>query len=194
MARAGKPFESHPAHPSLPPRAKYLEALAQYEQGVEALQRHDYATATDHLRQVIARYPDERELQERARLYLNVCQQRLSNGPVGRPASVEERVFAATLAINAGRHNEAYDYLREVEREDPEHDYAHYLSAVVCSARGEAEAALDHLRRAIVLNPENRNLALTDGDLATLRAHEGFRAVIDSVPAGASRRRARARR
>jgi tetratricopeptide (TPR) repeat protein len=174
-----------------PPRAKYLEALAQYEQGFEALQRHDYATAAEHFLHVVDGYPEERELHERARLYLNVCQERLSNGVPPTPTSVEERVFASTLALNAGRHQEALEYLRGVDRDDPDHDYAQYLLAVAKSARGELDSALEHLRRAILLNPENRALALSDADLAPLRAQESFRLLLESLPAAPNRRRLR---
>lgn len=182
------------APPQPPPtRATYLEALAHYEHGLEALQRHDYATAAEHLRQVVDRYPDERELHERARLYLNVCQQRLSDGPATGPWSVEERIFASTLAVNAGRHHEALDHLMRVDRDDPDHDYAQYLLAVVRSAHGELETALEHLRRAIHLNPENRARAMSDADLAPLRAYEGFRLLMETLPAASNRRRPRPR-
>jgi tetratricopeptide (TPR) repeat protein len=190
--RVPLPEQTVPLSPQPPPtRAKYLEALAHYEQGFEALQRHDYATAAEHLLHVVDEYPEERELHERARLYLNVCQQRLSNGVPPTPTSVEERVFASTLALNAGRHQEALEYLRGVDRDDPDHDYAQYLLAVVRSARGELDSALEHLKRAILLNPENRALALTDADLAPLRAQEAFRLLMDSMPAAPSRRRLR---
>ncbi len=48
-----------------------------YERGLQALQRRDFAAAADALRNVIERYPDERELLERARLYLKVCEREL---------------------------------------------------------------------------------------------------------------------
>src|SRR5688572_14175708 len=61
-----------PAPPPGPPPRKpgYYEAIAIYETGVRALQRHDYEKAADQFRQIIERYPDERELHERSVLYL----------------------------------------------------------------------------------------------------------------------------
>jgi TolA-binding protein len=47
----------------------FYEALALYESGVRSLQKHDFTAAAGHFRDVIQRYPDERELVERARLY-----------------------------------------------------------------------------------------------------------------------------
>jgi hypothetical protein len=48
-----------------------------YERGLQALQRRDFAASAEALRNVIQRYPDERELLERARLYLKVCEREL---------------------------------------------------------------------------------------------------------------------
>src|SRR5687768_13555571 len=69
-------LERKPAAPAPPPPAPrkpgYYEAIAIYETGVRALQRHDFEKAADQFRQVISRYPEERELHERSVLYLRV--------------------------------------------------------------------------------------------------------------------------
>jgi hypothetical protein len=61
--------------------------------------------------------------------------------------------------------------------------------AVALGMRGRADEALDHLRRAIGLNPDNRGLAREDPDLESIRAHESFAAALNTPPA-ANRRRA----
>src|SRR6267378_1976319 len=53
------------------PRPTYVEAVAIYEKGIEALQRHDYNHALELLQSVLRQYPEEKELHERVRLYLN---------------------------------------------------------------------------------------------------------------------------
>ena len=50
-------------------RETYFEAVALYEQGLEALQRHAYQEATHLLESVLRQFPEERELHERVRLY-----------------------------------------------------------------------------------------------------------------------------
>src|SRR5262245_53376352 len=65
---------SKPADLSPVRRTTYLEAVALYERGLAALQRHDYAQAIDMLESVLRMYPEEKELHERVRLYLNICQ------------------------------------------------------------------------------------------------------------------------
>ena len=51
----------------------YAGAVAIYDRALLALQRRDFVAAANALRDVIARYPDEHALLDRARLYLNVC-------------------------------------------------------------------------------------------------------------------------
>lgn len=182
-----------PAPPPSPPRKPgFYEAVAIYERGVQALQRHDFQGAAGFFRTVLDRYPEERELLERARLYLRVCE-RETERLQPAPKSPAERVYAATVALNSGDHNGALDHLQRALSEDPESDHAHYIMAVALGMRQRTDDAIEHLRQAIALNHENRNLARQDPDLESLREHPGFREALDSPPAP-NRRRPAARR
>ena len=160
-------------------RSTYFEAVALYERGLEALQRHAYSQATTLLESVLRQYPEEKELHERVRLYLNICE-RHATPREAAPQSIEERLYASTLAINGGRYDEAISHLRLVRDEDPDNDHALYMLAVAHAQRGEHAEAVAHLERAIALNPENRALARRDPDLETLHDDEAFRGAIDS--------------
>lgn len=197
--RAGRggapPLEKTRREPAPPPpkRTSYLEALATYERGIEALQRRDFARAADLLRTVLDRYPEERELHERARLYLKVCERQTGPAPAP-PRTVADRIYAATVALNAGRPGDAFDLLQGVLHEEPEHDHAHYMMAVAHTARGDAGGALTHLRRAIELNAENRSLAAQEPEFEALRDREQFRQALESgAPPSQPRRRTRGR-
>jgi outer membrane protein assembly factor BamD (BamD/ComL family) len=161
------------------PAGRSTEAVALYERGLEALQRHDYPKATQLLESVLRQYPEEKELHERVRLYLNVCQ-RQSTRREDEPRSVDERLYAATLAINGGKYDEALVHLRLVRDEDPDSDHALYMLAVAHAQRGEHAEAVVHLERAIALNPENRAIARRDPDLEPLRDDDAFRSALDT--------------
>jgi tetratricopeptide (TPR) repeat protein len=160
-----------------------------YERGLEALQRHDYVKAADQFESVLRQYPDEKELHERVRLYLNVCQRQAARQPA-KPETVAERLFASTIALNGGRYDEAISLLRLVRDEDPDNDHALYMLAVAHAQRGELAEASAHLARAIALNPDNRGLARNDADFEPLRGDEAFRAAIgDNFSPNLDRRR-----
>ena len=197
-AKTAKPVAPPtPPPPQAPPVRKptYHEAVAMYERGLQALQRRDFAASADALRLVIERYPDERELLERARLYLKVCERELEPKEPA-PKTAGEWVYAATVALNAGDEGNGLLHLQRAIAADPRHDHAHYMMAVSMSRRGDISAALDHLRRAIAHNPENRSIARQDPELDSLREAAGFRAALDTPPAegGAAKLQAAAAR
>jgi tetratricopeptide (TPR) repeat protein len=171
-------------------RSTYVEAVAIYERGLDALQRHDYHGAIDLLESVLRLYPEEKELHERVRLYLNICQRHAAPREAV-PQTVDERLYASTLAINGARYDEAISHLRLVRDEDPDNDHALYMLAVAHAQRGEHAEAIVHLERAIALNPENRALARRDPDLEPLRQDDAFRTALDVAPAPGAPRVAR---
>ena len=162
------------------PTSRHLEAVAAYEQGVAAVQAHEYPRASSLLRSVLARYPEERALHERVRLYLNVCDRHMAPRAES-PSTPEERVFAATLAVNAGNNDAALEHLRTALAEAPDHDHALYMLAAVLTLRDQVDEAGHLLLRAIELNPDNRALARHDPDLESLRQFETVRTALESA-------------
>ncbi len=171
-----------PAPVSAPPRKPgFYEAVAIYERGVQALQRHDYSGAAELFRTVISRYPEERELLERAHLYLRVCERETARQATP-PQNPVDHVYAATVALNSGDHAGAMNHLQRALSADQDNDHAHYIMAATLSLRGRRDEALEHLKRSIALNPENRTQARQDPDLENIRNHVGFREAIETPP------------
>jgi|ERR1051326_1556275 tetratricopeptide (TPR) repeat protein len=168
-------------------RTTYVEAVALYERGLELLQRHAYREAADAFDRVLKQYPDEKELHERARQYLNVCQRQTAPRE-SSPQTIDERLYAATLAINTGQYDQAIAHLRLVRDEDPDNDHALYMLAVAHAQRDEHAEAVAHLERAIALNGENRALARNDPDLEPLRDDDAFRAALETPAAAPTAR------
>jgi tetratricopeptide (TPR) repeat protein len=160
--------------PASDPSRKAVEI---FEKGFRALQQRQYDKAAEILAALVTSYPDEKELHERARVFMAVCERRAAAAPA--PRTVEERLCAATLALNRGDSRQALDLLAGLSREYPEHDHVHYLLAIAHGAAGETDRALGHLRRAIELRPSNRLQAGQDADLEALRTSPAFHALIN---------------
>ncbi|MGE3275998.1 MAG: tetratricopeptide repeat protein [Vicinamibacterales bacterium] len=155
--------------PGLPPgQSTYAEAVATYEGAIRALQQHDYGEAARLFRRISERHGDERELVERARTYLVLCERQLSPPPA-EPATVADQLYAATLALNAGETDRALRLLDAVRASEPGNDQALYMTGIAHVHRGEPQVAIPYLRQAIALNPENRSQARLDPDLEALR-------------------------
>jgi tetratricopeptide (TPR) repeat protein len=119
------------------------------------------------------------------RLYLKVCERELEPKEPA-PKTANEWVYAATVALNAGDEATAHRHLQRALAEDARHDHGHYMMAVVSARRNDVAAALEHLRRAVSLNPENRSLARQDPDLDALRDEPAFKAALDTPAADTS--------
>ncbi len=171
-----KPVASRPSVPQR--RPTYPEAVARYEAGMRALQEHRFLEAAEAFRSVLAQYPEEKELNDRVRLYLALCERHLKSAP--EPRTMEERLYAATLALNARDSATALRLLGEIVAQDPDHDGALYMLGVVHALKDDAPTALSYLQRAIERNPENRSLALQDADLERLMQDESVRAALEA--------------
>jgi tetratricopeptide (TPR) repeat protein len=160
-------------------RPTYPEAVARYEHGMRALQEHRFQEAAEAFRSVLVQYPEEKELNDRVRLYLTLCDRHLKSAP--EPKTTEERLYAATLALNAGDAQTALRHLGDIVSQDPDHDGALYMLGVVHALQEDSATALSYLQRAIERNPENRALALQDGDLERLMQDESIRAAVEAT-------------
>ena len=168
------------------------EALALFQRGMEALQRHAYADAATAFDAVVLGFPHERGLLDRAKVYLGLCARESARRPPA-PKTIEERLTAATAALNNDDDAAAEELARNVLGDDPKHDLALYLLAAVFARRGATADALDFLGRAIALCPEASAQARTDDDFTALHDEDAFWTLTEPpiVPAGSRRRRAR---
>ena len=154
-------------------RKAYAKAVALYEKGLKALQRKHYPGAATAFRQVLEQFPEERELHERARLYLNVCERETK--PLAKtPKSVDERILAATLALNRRDVDEVLSLLRPTVSSHRKHDHIQYMLALAHALRDDVETAAEHLAQAIALNPSNRLQAKQEPDFDSIRGTQPF--------------------
>jgi tetratricopeptide (TPR) repeat protein len=163
-----------------------------YERGLQALQSKRYREAADTLKRVIAEFPEEIELHERAQLYIRVCERQITP-PDSTPKSPEEQVLAATLALNAGAVDRAVTLLSAALQRQADNDAAEYMLGVALGTRGDYQGALQHLARAIELNPDCRDALRKEPELEALRETEEFRALLAAASAPRKDRKAQPR-
>lgn len=168
-----------------PKRALTLKELSRqtenarkdYDRGVAALQRRKLDEAERHFLDLIQKYPEERELVDRARVYLAVCErQRAAARPVMEP---EDLYYAAVLEKNRGNVDEAIEHLKRAARKNGG-GKVDFLLACCYAQRGESGSALEHLRRAIDEDQRNRILARHDRDFDPVRETPEFQELLAS--------------
>lgn len=174
------------------------EAVAVYEAALAYLQRHEFVRAAQQFGEIIAGFPSERALLDRARVYVGICEREMRRQPPA-PSTVEERLTAATAALNNDDDASAEALARGVLDDAPDHDLALYLLAAVAARRGEGDQAVALLARAVIVTPEVRAQARHDADFESLRDLDAFRVLMDppvqaaAAPASGLRRVRRGR-
>lgn len=155
------------------------EAVTLFETGLKAVQRHEYERGAQVLNELITNFEDERALLDRARVYLDLCQRELAQRT---PRTIEERMTAATAALNDDDEHGAEQLALEILAEQPKHDLALYLLAAIACRRGQQDRALDYLRQAIDLSPEAAAQARLDDDFEPLFELDAFVELTDVPP------------
>jgi len=138
-----------------------------YAEGVDLLNARKYSQAAIRFGKAIEG-PDV-ALKHSATVCLRICQQRMQSEP--EPKTVEDRYNAAVVAINDRRLDDADRLLRLALKQNPNGAHLHFALAVTATLSGDIADAISSLERAIELDPQNRILALRDGDLAALRSN-----------------------
>jgi len=151
---------------------------------MEALQQHQYGPASESFKSLIDGHPLERALLDRARVYLELCSRELSKRPA-EPRTIEERLTAATAALNNGSDDRAENLARGVLAEDPHQDLALYLLAVIEVRRGALDKGISYLGQAIAISPEARAQARHEADFEPLFDLPAFQELTE-LPASAS--------
>jgi tetratricopeptide (TPR) repeat protein len=172
-----------------PRRSTYADAVVLYERGLQALQAKRYRDAAEILNRVIAEFPEEKELHERAELYIRVCERHIA--PLDpTPKTPEEQVYAATLAVNAGAFDRAIALLTAALQQKKDNDSAEYMFGVALTLKGDQQGALAHFARAVELNPDSRELLRKEAELEALRQTDELKALL-AAPAAPARKERR---
>ncbi|MGH9366937.1 MAG: tetratricopeptide repeat protein [Thermoanaerobaculia bacterium] len=153
-------------------------ARKEFDRGVSALQKKKIEEAERHLSELTQKYPDEKELVDRARVYLAVCE-RQKKGAAPALTEPEDFYYAAVLAKNRGQVTEAIEHLKRAVRKNGA-GKVDFLLACCYAQNGERETAIEHLKRAIEEDQSNRILARHDSDFDPVRDTPEFQELLAS--------------
>jgi tetratricopeptide (TPR) repeat protein len=157
-----------PAPPATAEAVPALDASQQvdlFEKAMKLLHAREFGQAQP-LFQEAATGPS-RDVAHSARLHLRICETRQTK-PQLQLESAEDHYNYAISLINQWHLGEAEVQLREALEKAPDADHVHYALALARGLSGDLAGAAEHMRRAISLQPRNRNLARSDPDFAEI--------------------------
>jgi tetratricopeptide (TPR) repeat protein len=119
----------------------------------------------------------ERDVANRARLHMAMCDRRLQAVTVNL-GSAEDYYNYGIALINSRNIAEARGHLEKALEMAPESDHIHYALALAQALGGDLASAHANLKRAIELEPRNRSIARQDADFAHIANQPPFDSLI----------------
>jgi tetratricopeptide (TPR) repeat protein len=167
---AGKNRKAKSPKPFVDPAVE--QQLKLYEEALQHFNQQRYAKAKPLFEKVIG--GPSKEFADRARIHLRITEQRMQPAVATAPRTPEEHYQQGVAMMNLGRWDEAREHLLRARKLAPKSDYVIYAMAALDCLTGEADSAMENLKQAIALRPENRYHARNDEDFAFLQEDPRF--------------------
>jgi tetratricopeptide (TPR) repeat protein len=160
------------------PAPKGLSAekqLAAFEAAMRLFHERDLADARERFQQ--AAQGPERDVAQRARLHIAMCDRRLQHEAPTLHSADDHYNYAIAL-INTRNLADARQHLEQALEIAPGADHIHYALALAQALSGDLSGAHENLRRAIEIEPRNRIMARQDADFGPLMNQAPFNALL----------------
>jgi tetratricopeptide (TPR) repeat protein len=158
----------------------FAQAVQNYEAATKAMQEHKFEKAKGLLEKILA--AGQRELMDRARVHLNLCNQQLAGSATSFKTNEEHFDYAVSL-MNSGQFDQARSHIEKILKTNPKADFAYYGMALVDCLTGQVESSLKNLGESIRINPQNRFQARNDSDFQNMADDPRFTELLYPEPA-----------
>ncbi len=164
-----------PARASVPQLPDSQKQLAAFESAMRLFHARKLREARDLFAQALP--GPERDVAQRARLHIAMCDRRLEQTPVALGTAEDYYNYGIAL-FNARNVMAAVEHLETALRLAPGSDHVHYALGLAQALAGDLNGAYGNLKRAIELEPRNRIAARQDADLAHLAGQPPFEGLL----------------
>ena len=158
-----------------PPPGPSAQAVAMFEEAMRDLQGHAYHQAAGGFRTLLERYPSERALLDRARVYLELCERELKRQPVAPNTDRGAADCRHRRSEQRRRRQTPNGWLGRSSRKTPGTIWRCICWPSSRPGEGPPTAALAYLEEAVDISPEAGAQARFDGDFESIRDTDTFR-------------------
>ena len=110
----------------------YEKALAAYGQAMKAFHKKNYAKALETLTSVLEKFPEEKELIDRANMYVDICNEYLTPEKIVLK-SFDDYYRNGVYKLNQGDFEEAAEFLLKAHEKKPKAgEVLYYLANLYC--------------------------------------------------------------
>jgi hypothetical protein len=168
-----------PPQPPLPrqPTRDEAAALRAFERAHKEFVRGRFADARALFRVLVEKHAGVSEVTARARTYLAIAEARLRTEST-LPRDADSLYDRGVIELNRGEYVAAQEMFERALKREPQAAHIHYGLAATRARLGSIESALEHLGRALDLQPNLRVRAQHDQDLTVLRNDPDFERLV----------------
>jgi tetratricopeptide (TPR) repeat protein len=127
---------------------------------------------------LIANYPEEPEIQERAKVLQHACEKKMQEKARTVLRSADDHYNMGIADLNRRELAASVEHLQHALKLMPKGDHILYALATANALQGDREQALNYLKQSIHYREENRFLALRDGDFESLLDDPDFKQLV----------------
>lgn len=155
-------------------------ALAILEKGIDLIFKKEFKKARTELKSLLETYPGELDILARARTYIQICDREEANQKrAAIPAISTDQLYAlGVLEHNRSNYDKAISFFLQSLEKHQKADYIYYSVAASFALKGDLDAALENLRKAVELNDDSRVYAKNDPDFSALQENQEFATLI----------------
>lgn len=157
---------------------EYQKALAAFGEAIKEFRKEKYDKAAEMLQTFIEKHPSDRELVDRAKIYIAVCEERAAESKESLPLKTADDYFHfGVYKANAGDFEEAQKLLEKSQKMNPEDGKVSYALADLFCLMGQPDVCLEHLKKAIQIDKFYRILAQNETDFEPLWEDKKFKLI-----------------
>jgi tetratricopeptide (TPR) repeat protein len=155
---------------------EYQKALIAYNQAMKIFHKGEFAKAAESLTAFLEKHSSEKEIVDRAQIYLKLCNARQKKARI-QLNTFDDYYQYSVYKINQGEYKEALKLLEKAREMKPREGKIMYLMANAYLLMGHKDECLSYLRKAIQYDRYFRILAQNERDFQSLWEDKKFKLI-----------------
>jgi tetratricopeptide (TPR) repeat protein len=154
----------------------YDKALAAYGEAMKEFHKGKFDRAQELLKAFPEKFDTEKELVDRARLYLQIIKERGKKETISLK-SADDCFYHGISKMNEGAYEEALKLFEKALEMDGDEGKLYYLMADAYILQGKTDEALEYLKKAFLKDKVYKVLAQNETDFASLWEDKKFKLI-----------------
>jgi tetratricopeptide (TPR) repeat protein len=157
---------------------EYQKALAAYADGMKEFRKGKFEKAGEMLKNFIEKYPVEKELVDRAKIYTAISKEKMKEPKESVSLKTFDDYYQYGIyKMNSREFDEALKLFEKAQKLDAEEGKLNYALADLHCLMGQTDACLEYLKKAVQIDKFFRILAQNEADFEPLWEDKKFKLI-----------------